>query len=214
MPKDGLKILGQIRFALDTADFTPIFEQVEARKPDVIITGWSHAGVVPTVQWASARVPIPMYGVNDQASSDDFWKDTHGAAEGSVSQEIAGPDSAITPKTVPFTRAYTKRFGFLPPFTAYSTYDMMFVAARAIEHARSTQADAIVTALEATDQLGTMGRIRFYGRDDRFTHGLEYGIDLVPSVIVQWQKAKIKTIWPVKFADAKISFPSFVKLPG
>ncbi|MGH7056647.1 MAG: ABC transporter substrate-binding protein [Acetobacteraceae bacterium] len=214
LPKDGLKVVDQIRFALNTTDFTPIFNKIEAKKPDVIMTGLSHVGVVPTVQWAEARVPIPMYGVNGQASSSTFWKDTHGAAEGSVSQAIAGPGSAITPKTVPFTDAYRKRFGALPPYTGYSTHDMVFVAADAIKRAGSTKPDAIVTALEATDHFGTMGRIKFYGRKGRFTHGLEYGVDLVPGVMLQWQQAKIKTIWPAKFADAKISFPNFVKLPG
>lgn len=214
LPKNGLKVLDQVRFPLDTTDFTPIFSKIEAEKPDVIMTGFSHVGVVPTVQWAQAKVPIPMYGVNGEASSNTFWKDTHGSAEGSVSQAISGPNSAITPKTVPFTDAYLKRFGALPPFPGYSTYDMVFVAANAIERAGSTEPSSIVTALEATDLVGTMGRIKFYGRKDQFTHGLEYGVDLVPSVMLQWQQAKIKTIWPEKFADAKISFPPFVKLRG
>lgn len=214
LPKYGIEVVDRVRFALNTSDFTPIFNKIEAKKPDVIVTGWSHAGVVPTVQWAAARVPIPTYGVNDQASSTTFWKETHGAAEGTTAQAIAGPDSAITSETVPFTRAYEKRFGALPPYTGYATYDMVFVAADAIARAGSIAADALVAALEATNQLGTMGRIQFYGRTDRFTHGLKYGLDLVSGVILQWQSDKIKTIWPTEFSDAKIAFPSFVKLPS
>ena len=51
LPKIGLKVLDHIRFSPDTTDFTPIFNKVEAAKPDVIITGISHVGVQPTVQW-------------------------------------------------------------------------------------------------------------------------------------------------------------------
>ncbi|MGH7078643.1 MAG: ABC transporter substrate-binding protein [Acetobacteraceae bacterium] len=214
LPKAGLEVLDHIRFSPDTTDFTPIFSKIEAKNPNVIITGMAHVGVVPTVQWAEAKVPIPMYGVNAQASSSTFWKDTHGAAEGAVTQSAAGPDSAVTAKTVPFTRAYLKRYGELPAYTGYSSYDMVFVLAEAIARVKSTAADKLVTGLEATDYEGTIGRIKFYGRDDRFTHAMEYGPDLVAGVFIQWQQGKIQTIWPAKFASAKISFPSFVKLPA
>ncbi|MGH7158479.1 MAG: ABC transporter substrate-binding protein [Acetobacteraceae bacterium] len=214
LPKAGLEVLDHIRFSPDTTDFTPIFSKIEAKKPDVMITGMAHVGVVPTVQWAEAKVPIPMYGVNAQASSSTFWKDTHGAAEGAVTQSAAGPDSAVTAKTVPFTKAYLKRYGELPAYTGYSSYDMVFVLADAMARVKSTAADKLVTSLEATDYEGTIGRIKFYGRDDRFTHAMEYGPDLVAGVFIQWQQGKIQTIWPSKLASAKISFPSFVKLPA
>src|SRR4051795_242294 len=51
LPKIGLKVLDHIRFSPDTTDFTPIFNKIEGAKPDVIITGISHVGVQPTVQW-------------------------------------------------------------------------------------------------------------------------------------------------------------------
>ena len=58
LPKAGLKVLDHIRFNPDTADFTPIFHQIEDVHPDVIITGISHVGVQPTVQWHDQQVPI------------------------------------------------------------------------------------------------------------------------------------------------------------
>ncbi|MGH7076758.1 MAG: ABC transporter substrate-binding protein, partial [Acetobacteraceae bacterium] len=214
LPKAGLKVLDHIRFSPDTTDYTPIFDRIEAKKPDVIITGLSHVGVVPTVQWAEQKVPIPMYGVSSQATSSAFWGSTHGACEGVTSQTGAAPDSAITPKTLPFTRDFQKRYNVLPAYCGYSSYDMIHIFADAIERVKSTDPDQMVTGLEATDYIGTIGRIKFYGRNDRFTHALEYGIDLCPGVMLQWQHAKMKTIWPVKYATAKISFPSFVRLPA
>ena len=78
----GLKVLDHIRFSPDTTDFTPIYNGIEAKKPDVIITGISHVGVQPTVQWANQQVPIPQMGISSQATSSTFWKDTNGATEG------------------------------------------------------------------------------------------------------------------------------------
>ncbi|MGH7049880.1 MAG: ABC transporter substrate-binding protein [Acetobacteraceae bacterium] len=214
LPKRGLEIRDHIRFSPDTTDYTPIFNKIEAKKPDVIISGLAHVGVVPTVQWAQQHVPTPLYGVSVQATAPSFWKDTHGAAEGANSQTGAGPDSAITKFTRPFTEAYTKRFHLQPVYSGYSSYDTLHLMAEAFARAGSTDADKLVVALEATDHLGTMGRYKFFGRNDRFTHAIEYGPDLVPGVMIQWQQDKLKTIWPLKYATAKVSFPSFVKLPA
>src|SRR6202040_3246463 len=75
---DGMKVLDHIRFSPDTTDFTPIFNQIEARKPDVIVTGISHVGVQPTVQWKNQQVPIPIFGISAQSLSPTFWGDTNG----------------------------------------------------------------------------------------------------------------------------------------
>jgi len=153
--------------------------------------------------------------VSSQATTSDFWKDTNGACEGVATQTGAGPDSAITPKTIPFTQAYEKKYGITPAYDGYSTYDLVHIIADAITRAGgSTDPDKLVIALEATDHLGTLGRQKFYGRQDRFTHAFEYGPDLMPGVVIQWQNGAQKTVWPKKFATAKVEFPSFVKLPS
>ena len=88
LPKIGFTVLDHIRFSPDTTDFTPIFNQIEGEKPDVIITGISHVGVQPTVQWKSQQVPIPMLGVASQATNSTFWKDTNGATQGVLYNEF------------------------------------------------------------------------------------------------------------------------------
>jgi branched-chain amino acid transport system substrate-binding protein len=131
LPKAGLKVLDHIRFNPDTTDFTPIFHQIEAKHPDVIITGISHVGVQPTVQWHDQQVPIPMAGQSSQATTSSFWKDTNGATEGVITSTAAAPGVALTPKTIPFIEAYTKRFGDAPAYCGYSTYDMVHILADA-----------------------------------------------------------------------------------
>ncbi|MGY3469267.1 branched-chain amino acid transport system substrate-binding protein [Bradyrhizobium sp. LM6.11] len=102
LPKAGLKVVEHVRFSPDTTDFTPIFNNIEGKKPDVIVTGISHVGVQPTVQWKNQQVPIPMFGISAQALSPTFWKDTNGAADGVPSLAVATPDVAVTSKTKPF----------------------------------------------------------------------------------------------------------------
>ncbi len=157
LPKAGLKVLAHIRFNPDTTDFTPLFHQIEDAHPDVIITGISHVGVQPTVQWHDQQVPIPMIGQSSQATTGAFWKDTNGAAEGIITATAATPDVALSPVTIPFAEAYIKKHGVTPAYVGYSAYDMVHVIAEAIERAGgSTDPDKLVTALEATDHVGNL----------------------------------------------------------
>jgi branched-chain amino acid transport system substrate-binding protein len=215
LPKVGLKVLDHIRFNPDTADFTPLFHQIEDAHPDVIITGISHVGVQPTVQWHDQQVPIPMAGQSSQATTSTFWKDTNGAAEGVITATAATPDVALSPSTVPFAEAYIKKHGVTPAYVGYSSYDMVHVVAEAIERAGgSTDPDKLVTALEQTDHVGTVGRIQFYGRDNQFTHAMKYGPGLVTTVAIQWQSGKQICVWPADKCKAKIVFPAFVRTPS
>ncbi|HLI11095.1 MAG TPA: ABC transporter substrate-binding protein [Alphaproteobacteria bacterium] len=213
LPKAGIKVLDHIRFNPDTTDFTPIFNKIESEHPDSIMAGISHVGVQPTVQWHDQQVPIPMLGQSSQATTSAFWKDTNGAAEGVTTSTNAAIGAALTPKTIPFTEAYQKRYGDTPAYCGYSAYDMIYVLADAIKRAGgSTDPDKLVAALEKTDLIGTMGRIKFYPKDNEFAHGLEYGPGLVTGVNIQWQNGKQVTVWPAKYATGKVTFPSFVKV--
>ncbi len=212
LPKIGIKVLDHIRFSPDTTDFTPIFNKIEGEKPAVIITGISHVGVQPTVQWTSQHVPIPMFGISSQATSSTFWKDTNGASESVLYQTVSAPGVAVTPKTNPFTDAYTKRFGITPAYTGYTTYDQVYYIADAVHRAGSTDPDKLVAALEQTNWEGTIGRTQFYGKDDPFTHSIKYGVGLISGLFVQWQGGKQMTVWPTDLANAKLTFPSFVKI--
>ena len=213
LPKAGLTVKKEIRFAPDTSDFTPIYNKIEAMHPDAIITGWAHAGVKPTVQWAEEKVPLAVAGISSEATSTTFWKSTNGATQGIMTIAPAAEGIEITPKTQPFMNAYKKKFGISPAYTGFTTYDTIYLLAAAIERAKSTKPDALVSAIEKTDMVGTEGRIQFYGKDARFAHGMMYGPGHVQWIDIQWQDGKQKCIWPKKLANAQPKFPPFVKLP-
>ena len=212
LPKIGLKVLDHIRFSPDTTDFTPIFNKIEGSKPDVIITGISHVGVQPTVQWKNQQVPIPMFGIASQATNETFGKDTNQAAEGVLYQGVSGPGVAVTPKSVPFAENFKKKFGNYPSYAGYTAYDEVYIIAEAIQRAGSTDPDKMVAELEKTDFEGTIGKIQFYGKNDEFTHGIKSGPGAVTGLVFQWQNGKQITVWPKAIAEGKLKFPDFVKL--
>ena len=212
LPKIGLKVLDHIRFSPDTTDFTPIFNKIETAKPDVIITGISHVGVQPTVQWKNQEVPVPMFGISSQATNSTFGKDTNDAANGVLYQGVSGTGVAVTPKSVPFADGFNKKFGNYPSYAGYTAYDEVYYIADAVKRAGSTDADKLVDALEKTDWEGTIGRVQFYGKDDPFTHSIKYGKGLITGLMLQWQDGNQVAVWPKEVAKAQMKFPSFVKL--
>ena len=213
LPGVGLQVLDHIRMAPDTTDFTPLYNKIEGEKPDVIVTGISHVGVQPTVQWAEQHVPIPMFGVSSQATSSTFWKDTNGAANGVVFNMFSAPDVAVTPKTIPFADAFQKKYGITPSYAGYTAYDEVFIFAEAFKKAGGTDAEKVVAALEQTDWGGTIGRIQYLGKDDPFTHGMKIGPGFISGLMVQWKDGKQVTVWPKDVAVGAMSFPAFIKLP-
>jgi branched-chain amino acid transport system substrate-binding protein len=212
LPKIGLKVLDHIRFSPDTTDFTPIFNKIEGSKPDVIITGISHVGVQPTVQWKNQQVPIPMLGISSQATNSTFGKDTNEASEGVLYQGVSGPDVAVTPKSIPFAEGFKTKFGNYPSYAGYTAYDEVYYIADAVKRAGSTDADKVVDALEKTDWEGTIGRTQFYGKDDPFTHSIKYGKGLITGLMLQWQDGKQVSVWPKEVAKGQLKFPSFIKV--
>ena len=212
LPQIGLKVLDHIRFSPDTTDFTPIFNQIEAKKPDVIITGISHVGTQPTVQWKSQQVPIPMFGISSQATNSTFWKDTNGATAGVLFQAVSGPGVATTEKTLPFVAAFKKKFGNEPSYAGYTSYDEVYYITEAIKRAGSTDGDKLVDAMEKTDYVGTIGRIQFLPKGDPHVHGLKTGKGFITGLMLQWQDGKQVNLWPKDLANGKLKFPSFIKV--
>ena len=212
LPKIGLNVLDHIRVSPDTTDFTPIFNKIEGEKPDVIITGISHVGVQPTVQWKQQEVPIPMFGVSSQATNSSFWNDTTGAVEGVLYQAFAGPGVAVSPKTLPFVAAFKAKYGNSPSYCGYTAYDEVYYLADAIKRAGSTDSDKLVDALEKTDYVGTIGRVQFKGKDSTNPHALKIGPTTISGLMLQWQDGKQVNLWPANVANGKLKFPAFIKL--
>lgn len=205
----NVKIVKEVRYSPDTNDFGPIFNQIENKKVPLILTGWAHTGLRPTIQWSQRQVPALLVGVNAQAGSSSFWQKSNGAAQGVISQSSAVPGAALSDKTEPFTQAYHAKFHNFPGYTGYTTYDALYLLKNAIEASHSTDPDKMVSALEQTDTTGTIGHIKFYGKQSQYTHDLQFGPGLTTGVLFQWQDGKQVPVWPAAVAKP-VKIPSFV----
>ncbi len=66
--------------------------------------------------------------------------------------------------------------------------------------------------MEATDYVGTIGRIQFLPQGDSHVHGLKTGVGLITGLMLQWQKGEQVNLWPAELAKGKLEFPSFIKI--
>ena len=61
--------------------------------------------------------------------------------------------------------------------------------------------------MEATDFVGTIGRIQFLPQGDPHVHGIKYGKGLITGLFLQWQDGKQVNMWPADLAKGKMKFP-------
>ncbi|MCX8103420.1 MAG: ABC transporter substrate-binding protein [Candidatus Bipolaricaulota bacterium] len=113
--------------------------------------------------WSANKVKVALFGWNEALLSDDL----KGAAAGYVVTDFAAETTKVSPKTSDFYKNYQARFGARPVFTAATTYDAVYALADALSRARSTDADALVNALEGTRMTGVVGLIRFYTLEEQ-----------------------------------------------
>ena len=177
----------------------------------MIITGISHVGTQPTVQWKSQQVPIPMFGISSQATNSTFWKDTNGATEGVIYQAVSGPGVAVTPKTLPFVAAFKKRFGNIPSYCGYTAYDEVYYIADAIKRAGSHR-QRQARRRHGEDRLRRHDRPRSVPPERRPAcawaedrQGLHHGPDAAMAGRQAGQYVASD------LANGKLKFPSFIK---
>lgn len=192
MEKADIEIVAEEFFDLDTRDFRPILSRIENRGAEFIIDFSSHVdGATYVRQWGQLEGPI-MGGLNASGTSSRFWNDTEGGAIGHADLIQGGYRVALTPKTIEWYDRYTETYGVSPDYTTGYTYDAMFIVKEAIERAGSTDPDAFVEAMEATDYTGVAGRWVFDEKHDPL-----FGPDYRIMGMTQWQEGgEREVVWP------------------
>jgi branched-chain amino acid transport system substrate-binding protein len=187
----GIEVAGRQRYASDTENFTPIYDQVESSGADAVYAAMAHTGTPAIIQWAKQQRPFEFGGIHVPMQLPSYYGLVSGACRYAVVQNTATPTSEITDKTVPYAEAYREMVGKYPVYTGYITYDAVKMYAEAARAAGSRNADDIVSELEGMTYTGTAGSINYYGQSEAYPHDVKYdpdGEDGVRPVWFQWQQ--------------------------
>jgi branched-chain amino acid transport system substrate-binding protein len=215
--QEGLKAGGvdSVIFTVDigTQDFAGIIQRISAENPDMIITLLTgEASYNFTQQAADAGIgpqDIPFYCDQTALESGAYWINV---PDGNYCfmNRIGLPVDSYTEVTHAFVDKYKERTGKEAAESyAMAAYDSIRLIARAIEEAGSTDADAIIDALESIEYHGALGKITFpYGRNNPpEAHGLDAKWwhqfpDPAITVLQYQEQGQDSTVMPVVYPEA------------
>ncbi|MBA7672182.1 hypothetical protein ES703_80356 [subsurface metagenome] len=191
----GLTVVGTWRPSQTATDVTAELTAIELAGANMIYTVVSGPlGVAYTTRWGEMQIPAASVGINVEAQKEDFLAVTGGYGAYEMTMNTYARVE-ITDETIDFFDTFVDRFGEIPIYTA-GTYEALNILAAAIESADTLDADAVVTALEATDLIGPAGRLVYMGTDTATPHDITWGPGYVTGLGVQWQDGELVCVWP------------------
>jgi branched-chain amino acid transport system substrate-binding protein len=207
LPGVGIDVAFSQRFASGMRDFSPIFPQIEESGAQAIILAVGfNDGLGFVSQWWDRKFPAPVFGINVQGQAFEYWQASLGKVLSHVYIHAVLGRAAVTEKTLPFVQKYTQIYKdrpVQPLYTAFTTYDALFILKAAIEKTQITDAEQLITALEQTSWIGTTGKLEFRDRNDPYPHELKYGDEFVVPQYAQWREnGGREIIWPPQFKTA------------
>ena len=149
-----------------------------------------------------------------EAAGPGAWKTFEAKIDGAMNAifEVGNIPVKKIPQSVAFYNNYKKKFGveLESGHGPAPSYESVYILAEAIEQAGTLEPDALVAALEKTDRMGAMGRIRF-GKN----HQVVYGQDPKETAlgcVYQWEKPGVRQIvFPEIIAEDKIQLPEWMR---
>lgn len=203
LPNMKMEVVGLWQPSPNATDVTAELSAIDRAGADVVFTLLSGpVGVVVGRQMGERNMKAIAFGINVEAQKDAFWQATAGKAN-YVSTIDTFADVELTPKTIPFQKAFKERFKKSPIYTA-GTYDAIFILKEAIEKAGSTDSEKLIPVIEKMSYVGTAGTLEFDKRHDPV-----WGPGKSTGIAVQWQNGEQVPFWPPNVKGMKP-----FKMPG
>lgn len=212
---NGWYVQGHDEYPTGAGDFAPVLMKAKTGGAQVLFTCFDmpESGIL-VKQWKSQKVPALMVGFISPMTGQGAWKAFDGKIGGVLNAifELGSiPSQKYAPATA-FYQAYEKKYGkgLEAGHGPAPSYESVYLLKEAMEKAGSTEADAVVAALEKTDRKGVMGRVKFDAG-----HQVIYGTDpaeAATACFFQWtEDGKRQIVYPPALAEGEIKLPSWMK---
>ena len=190
LPALKMEVVGLWQPSAIATDVTAELSAIERTGAQIVFTMLSGpVGISVGRQMGERNMKAVAWGINVEGQKDEFWQATAGKAQ-FVSTLDTYSEVEMTPKTIPFVKAYQTRYKKFPTYTA-ATYDAIHVIKAAIEQAGTTNADKLVPVIEKMEHVGT-GAVASYDK----RHDLIWAVGKTAGIAVQWQDGKKVPFWP------------------
>ena len=190
LPKMKMEVVGLWQPSAIATDVTAELSAIKRANADIVYTIISGPlGIVLGRQMGELELPAVAFGINVEAQKDGFWQATAGKGN-YVSTLDTYAEVEVTPKTIPFVKAFKERFKKAPAYTA-ATYDVIMVLKDVIEQTGSIDPDKLVPVIEKMEYVGT-GATSSYDK----RHDLNWAVGKTAGIAVQWQDGQKVAFWP------------------
>jgi branched-chain amino acid transport system substrate-binding protein len=207
----GWQMVGADHFASGASDFSASLAKAKAGQAQVIVPIFDMPqSAVLAEQWQALQVPAMLCGFISPMVGPGAWQAFSGRIAGTLNLvfELGNVPADRYPPASIFYRAYIRRYG--RPIEAghgpAAAYEAVYLLADAIGKAASLDPEKIVTALEASDRQGVMGRLRF-----QKGHQIVFGSDPAAEAVaclIQWTKdGRRRIVYPPSIAEGEIEGP-------
>jgi branched-chain amino acid transport system substrate-binding protein len=205
-------IVGLDQYSYGTTDFSPGLVKAEEGGAQVVLALFDMAESSMLVkQWNRLGGDALLFGFISPLAGPGAWRTFGDNIAGTLNVifELGNIPSSRWPPSTAFYESFARTFG--RPIEAghgpAPAYESVYILAEAVQRAGSLDADELVAALEATDRMGVMGRIRFHRG-----HQVVFGNDLsneALACIIQWgQDGRRRIVYPLSIAEGEIELPS------
>jgi branched-chain amino acid transport system substrate-binding protein len=190
LPALKMEVVGLWQPSAVATDVTAELSAIDRSGAHIVFTMLSGpVGISVGRQMGERSMKAVAWGINVEGQKEEFWQATAGKAQ-FVSTLDTYAEVEMTPKTIPFVKAYQTRYKKFPTYTA-ATYDAIHVIKAAVEQAGTTNADKLVPIIEKMEHVGT-GAVASYDK----RHDLIWAVGKTAGIAVQWQDGKKVPFWP------------------
>lgn len=155
---DGVQVVAQERHTPNATDFTSQFAAFEAADAQFVIeVNATQVGIAVGRSWGELQPDFMLGGINVSGQASNYFEATNMSTVGQLNGPAGIVRAPVSEKTIPFFDAFTAAFDRDPIYNGAATYDAIYTLHEAAIEAGSLEADALVTALEATDRIGVQG---------------------------------------------------------
>lgn len=198
-PKFGYKIVYHASFAVGTTDFSGQVAAARAAHAQVLLANMTPPDAIALWKQMKAVGYQPRIAFCGKGANNGGWRRALGpVAEGTMTADWWSPSMGF-PQSRRFVSRYAKQFGGRTPdlssiVAAYSVARVLFDA---LVTARSTDPEAVNTALARTHKTYPLGPISF---GPNHAHALVY-------LMVQWHGVNTVRVFPTGQGAARIEAP-------
>ena len=190
LPKMKMDVVGTWQPSPVATDVTAELSAIKRSGADIVFTIVSGPmGIVLGRQMGELQLPAVAFGINVEAQKDGFWQATAGKGNYVATLDTYS-EVEMTPKTIPFVKAFKERYKRGPTYNA-TTYDAIQILKTAIEQAGTIDADKLVPVIEKMEHVGAAGTDTWDKR-----HDLVWAVGKTAGIAVQWQDGQKVPFWP------------------